>query len=77
MAFNVFRVPHIQDSVTENLTFKDLLNCVLVCKSWKREFTPVLWKELHTYCDTVSEPYNYNNSDCYFLHIPRREYRYH
>ncbi|KAG0081882.1 hypothetical protein BGZ93_010679 [Podila epicladia] len=46
---SIFDIPHIQSSVTANLTYTDLRNCVLVCKTWFRGFNPVLWKEFHSY----------------------------
>ncbi|KAG0326523.1 hypothetical protein BG000_001353 [Podila horticola] len=46
---SIFDIPHIQSAITANLTYADLWNCVLVCKTWYRGFNPVLWKEFHSY----------------------------
>ncbi|KAG0355309.1 hypothetical protein BG005_005773 [Podila minutissima] len=46
---SIFDIPHIQSAITANLSYADLRNCVLVCKTWFRGFNPVLWKEFHGY----------------------------
>ncbi|KAG0025870.1 hypothetical protein BGZ81_006789 [Podila clonocystis] len=48
-SLSIFDIPHIQSAVTANLTYADLRNCVLVCKTWFRGFNPMLWKEFHSY----------------------------
>ena len=40
----LFHIPHIPDSTTDSLSFKDLCSCVLVIGEWR----PILWKDVVT-----------------------------
>lgn len=45
---NSMHIPHIWDNITETLSFKDLLSCILVNRQWHDAFIPALWSDVIT-----------------------------
>lgn len=48
-------IPHIWDSITETLSFKGLLNCILVNRQWHDAFIPTLWSDVVTVWSHLEE----------------------
>ncbi|KAF9433913.1 hypothetical protein BGZ76_008823 [Entomortierella beljakovae] len=71
MAISIFKILHLLDSITEYLTYQELLCCTLVSKHWNCVFSPILWKELYTYYSNP-ECCEYWNYSCYFTTIESR-----
>ncbi|KAG0028257.1 hypothetical protein BGZ82_008522 [Podila clonocystis] len=44
-----FHISHICDSITDPLSFTDLLNCILVNRHWHDTFIPILWSDVVTF----------------------------
>ncbi|KAF9281822.1 hypothetical protein BGZ74_002269 [Mortierella antarctica] len=49
MADLAFHIPHILNSITDSLSFSDLLNCILVCRQWHDRFIAILWTDVVTF----------------------------
>ncbi|KAF9332909.1 hypothetical protein BG006_004202 [Podila minutissima] len=49
MADLALHIPHILNSITDSLTFSDLLNCILVCRQWHDRFIAILWTDVVTF----------------------------
>ncbi|KAI9031780.1 hypothetical protein CLU79DRAFT_730119 [Phycomyces nitens] len=41
----------ILDLVADNLSISQKIQCILVCKTWKKHFTKSLWKHIDLYCN--------------------------
>lgn len=44
-----FHIPHICESITDSLSFTDLLKCILVNRHWHNTFIPILWSDVITF----------------------------
>lgn len=44
-----FHIPHICESITNTLSFTDLLSCILVNRNWYHGLTPTLYKDAITF----------------------------
>ncbi|KAF8979757.1 hypothetical protein BGZ52_004615 [Haplosporangium bisporale] len=49
MADSTLQIPHILNSVTDPLSFSDLLSCILVSRQWHDLFIPILWTDAITF----------------------------
>ncbi|KAF9285916.1 hypothetical protein BGZ74_001386 [Mortierella antarctica] len=49
MANLPFHIPHICHSITDPLSFADLLKCILVNRHWHDTFIPILWSDAVTF----------------------------
>ncbi|KAF9336275.1 hypothetical protein BG006_009122 [Podila minutissima] len=49
MANLPFHIPHICHSITDPLSFADLLKCILVSRHWHDTFIPILWSDAVTF----------------------------
>jgi hypothetical protein len=48
-------IAHIRESITDNLSFTDILCCVLVSRAWHNTFIPILYQDAITY-RSIKEP---------------------
>lgn len=44
-----FHVPHIYHSISDPLSFSDLLSCILINHYWHDTFIPILWNDVVTF----------------------------
>lgn len=64
-----FHVPHIYHSITDPLSFSDLLSCILVNRYWHDTFIPSLWSDVITFrTNPGGSPWQQGTYHDYALH---------
>ncbi|KAF9384690.1 hypothetical protein CPB97_005457 [Podila verticillata] len=66
-----FHIPHIYHSITDSLSFADLLKCILVNRQWHDAFIPILWSDVVTF-RTKLPPWPYEEYHDYSLNSHTR-----
>lgn len=49
MADVALQIPHILTTITDPLSFSDLISFILVCRKWHGIFIPILWADSVTF----------------------------
>ncbi|KAG0097026.1 hypothetical protein BGZ93_003539 [Podila epicladia] len=45
----ILDIPHVANTITDALSFDDLLNCVLVNRAWHKALLPILWQNVESF----------------------------
>ncbi|KAF9218037.1 hypothetical protein BGZ59_000011 [Podila verticillata] len=73
MSYLPFHISHICESITDSLSFTDLLKCIVVNRHWHDTFIPILWSDAITFRTNARSWWALHEYHDYSLHYHGRK----